>query len=774
MINTNTVRTIAIAACLCALFTTSQATVNAAETQTAETYRSQMEGFLLKGDFRQAVTSGIEAEKLFSRDARAKEQVNTLIQMSVAYQQLGKHKKALEDIVSALALAEKAGLVEQTAHAMGRLGNAYILTEQLDKAEPYLKEAIAMADKGNYPAVKTIALNYLGTLYTLQKKYKEALAVYKEAFELSDKAGDGLPGALIMSNSARVLYRDKDFKGAEEALAEAYKRYKETANSHDKAYGLINIGWTYNLLASDNKSSGNDKFMASAAAVLKEAAIIAEEMQDNISASYALGYLGQINETAKNYPEALALTRRAVFKAQQADAPDMLYLWQWQSGRIFRAMGMKAEALSAFRKAVSSLKAIRQEMMANCKLYNRSSFREEVELAYLGLVDLLLLKADSISEPEAHKALLTEARRTIELLKNAELQDYFQNACVTSNKVDSKRSDIIPQGAAVIHIITLSDRIEMLVGFGADIRKLTVPITKDEFIEIVRTFRQRLEKRTTREYLINARRLYDLLVLPLEALLRSWKADTLVFITDGPLRNIPLGALYDGKEFLINKFALATTPGFSLTDLEIKKAENDRPDVLLAGLTESVQGYPALMNVAEEMNSIREHYPGKTLQNKEFTISQLKNELEQTPYSVVHIASHGEFSGDAAGTFLLTWDEKLTLDHLEKFLGISKFRKKHVDLLTLSACRTAAGDDRAALGIAGVAIKAGARSAVATLWNINDQASSDLITELYRQMKLESISKAKALQQAQLKLLNDARYRHPYYWSPFLLIGNWL
>lgn len=761
--------------CLCALFFSGFKTVvNAAETLTAETYQSQMEGHLLKGDFRQTVINGIEAERLFGQAGRIKEQVNTLISMSAAYQQLGKHKKALEDLTYALALAEKAGLVEQTAHARGRLGNAYVLTEQMDKAEPYLKEAIAMADKGNYPAVRAIVLNYLGTLYTLQRKHKEAIAVYKEALEFSDKAGERLSGALIISNIARALYRDKDFKGAEAELEAAYKRYKETADSHDKAYGLINIGRTYNRLAADNKAAEQDKLTASAVMALKEAASLAEKIQDNISASYALGYLGQIRETEKNYTEALALTRRAVFRAHQVDAPEMLYLWQWQRGRIFRGMDMKDEALSSFRQAVTSLQSIRQEMMANCRLYNRSSFREEVELAYLGLVDLLLLKADSTPEPEAHKALLTEARRTIELLKNAELQDYFQNACVTSNKVDIKRSDIIPQGAAVIYIITLSDRIEMLAGFGAEIRKITAPIKRDEFVELVRAFRRLLEKRTSREYLINARRLYDLLIQPLEASLRSWKADTLVFITDGPLRNIPLGALYDGKEFLINKFALVTTPGYSLTDLDIKKAEKDRTDVLLAGLTEPVQGYPALMNVAEEMNSIKEHYPGKALHNREFTILQLKKELEQAPYSVVHIASHGEFSGDAAGTFLLAWDEKLTLDHLETFLGISRLRKKQVDLLTLSACRTAAGDDRAALGIAGVAIKAGARSAVATLWNINDQASSELITELYRQMKVESMSKARALQKAQLKLLNDARYRHPYYWSPFLLIGNWL
>ena len=114
------------------------------------------------------------------------------------------------------------------------------------------------------------------------------------------------------------------------------------------------------------------------------------------------------------------------------------------------------------------------------------------------------------------------------------------------------------------------------------------------------------------------------------------------------------------------------------------------------------------------------------------------------------------------------------MDGLEKFIKLSRFREKPVELLTLSACRTAAGDDRAALGLAGIAIKAGARSALATLWFINDRASSVLVTRFYRELKNPAVSKAQALRFAQLSLIEDRRYRHPGYWSPFLLIGNWL
>jgi len=138
------------------------------------------------------------------------------------------------------------------------------------------------------------------------------------------------------------------------------------------------------------------------------------------------------------------------------------------------------------------------------------------------------------------------------------------------------------------------------------------------------------------------------------------------------------------------------------------------------------------------------------------------------------MASHGEFSDDSRKTYILTWDGKLAMDDLERFMKISKFHKDSLELLTLSACMTAAGDDRAALGLAGVAVKAGAKSAVATLWYINDLSSYELITEFYRQLQGSNISKAKALQIAQITLLKNKKFQHPYYWSPFLLIGNWL
>jgi len=195
---------------------------------------------------------------------------------------------------------------------------------------------------------------------------------------------------------------------------------------------------------------------------------------------------------------------------------------------------------------------------------------------------------------------------------------------------------------------------------------------------------------------------------------------------------------------------------------------------LAVGVTEAVQGFPALPNVAAELQELQTLLGSENLVNREFLAANFETKLKEQQFSIVHVASHGEFGNDVENTFLLTFDDKLSLDRLSQMVGVFRFRDDPLELLTLSACDTAAGDDRAALGLAGIAIKAGARSALATLWNINDQATVGLVLDFYRELKNPAISRAVALQRAQLKLIDNPRYEHPGYWSAFLMINNWL
>jgi len=367
---------------------------------------------------------------------------------------------------------------------------------------------------------------------------------------------------------------------------------------------------------------------------------------------------------------------------------------------------------------------------------------------------------------------LRRARDAIETYKAAELRDYFRDDCVDTLQARITKLDTLAAGTAVVYPIVFADRLELLVSLPNGLKRLSIPVSSDTLTQEVRAFRRTVEKRTTREYRPHAQQLYDWLIRPLEPDLASFRIDTLVFIPDGPLRTVPMAALHDGRQFLIEKFAVASTPGLNLTDP--KPIDRDKVRLLSSGLTQAVQGFPSLPFVEDEINAIRTLYQGDQLLNAEFSTPRLEQELKDHPYGILHIATHGWFASDTTQSYLLTYNGKLTINELDRLIGLFRYRKDPLELLTLSACQTGVGDDRSALGLAGVAIKAGARSALATLWFINDEASATLVSEFYRQLRNPKQSKAQALQQAQQKLLADRVYEHPAYWSPFLLLNNWL
>ena len=193
-------------------------------------------------------------------------------------------------------------------------------------------------------------------------------------------------------------------------------------------------------------------------------------------------------------------------------------------------------------------------------------------------------------------------------------------------------------------------------------------------------------------------------------------------------------------------------------------------NALIGGVTEGVQGFYPLSFVGPELEQVSQILQGPKLQDQTFALANIQSKFSESDYSVVHFATHGLFSSDFRKSFLLAHDDKFTMSRLEQALS----GQQGLDLLVLSACETAAGDDRAALGLAGVAIQAGAESALASLWSISDEGTAELIPIFYENLYSEGKSKAESLRQAQLKLLRDPRFDHPVFWAPYILIGNWI
>ena len=179
-------------------------------------------------------------------------------------------------------------------------------------------------------------------------------------------------------------------------------------------------------------------------------------------------------------------------------------------------------------------------------------------------------------------------------------------------------------------------------------------------------------------------------------------------------------------------------------------------------------------NVAVEIDQIKSEIPAQVLLDQSFTNGSFEKTIDSKLSPIVHLATHGEFSSNADKTFILTWDGRINVRQLDRLLRSREGKLNPIELLVLSACQTATGDRRAALGMAGVAVRSGARSTIASLWSVSDRSTASLMIEFYHELGKPEVTKAEALRRAQITLLHQDDYTSPYYWAPFVLLGNWL
>ncbi|MEO0430702.1 MAG: CHAT domain-containing protein [Cyanobacteria bacterium J06656_5] len=343
-----------------------------------------------------------------------------------------------------------------------------------------------------------------------------------------------------------------------------------------------------------------------------------------------------------------------------------------------------------------------------------------------------------------------------------------------------------------------SDPLELLlVTADGEPKYIQLPVTRGEVLDLAHRFRRQVTSPSrvgTQTYLPVAQELYQLLIAPLEAELAAQEIDTISFITDAGLRSVPLAALHDGENFLVENYNVGLMPSLGLTDLTYQDIRN--VGALVAGTSVFADQVP-LPGVPLELESISSQWNSALLQGDTFSLDQLQGERQQNSYGIIHLATHGEFNaGDLSKSYLHLHNERLGLDQL-RAIGL---HKPAVELITLSACQTALGSHTAELGFAGFAVLAGAKTAVASLWSVSDEASAGLMIEFYEQLQgNQPIIKAEALRQAQLamirgdiavdgdrlKLPNGSRqlplelaedtgqdFSHPYYWAAFSLIGS--
>ncbi|MFY7857397.1 MAG: CHAT domain-containing protein [Rubrivivax sp.] len=517
-------------------------------------------------------------------------------------------------------------------------------------------------------------------------------------------------------------------------------------------------------------------------------------------AAEALDALSDLQERRGQAASSLATALRALALAPASPYRDLSIGIEARIGRLSLAQGDPARAAAAFRRAVAHIEAARADIPITYE-DGSSSFRETLMPVYLGLTEALLARSGQAA-PADRVALLREARGVVELSKQSEMEDYLLDRCAVKSAL-RREAYTPPPGTAVLYPIMLPDRLELLVETAAGLERYTAPIGAEPLQRAVMSFVAALRNRAPLR--AQAERLYRSLVGPVAPALAAQGIHTIVWVPDGVLRLLPLAALHDGREHLVRRYRLATVPAMQVLGAAPGAARPLGSDMLLAGLSEpgpvvqqlspgmvqaigvdpgATRGAPsteaqralaqalALPGVKAEVETIAEQTRGRALVDQAFTVDALRGSFRANPPAVLHIASHGVFGDSADSTFLMAYDRLITLDALQDMLRGEGAKPRPLDLITLSACQTVEGDDRAPLGMSGVAIKAQARAALGTLWPVSDQAALFLMTDFYRGLGAGQ-GKAQALRAAQEALLARPGFQHPFFWAAFTLVGDW-
>jgi len=367
------------------------------------------------------------------------------------------------------------------------------------------------------------------------------------------------------------------------------------------------------------------------------------------------------------------------------------------------------------------------------------------------------------------------------------------DALLDPRNLSSKAKEIVESqpGTVLIYPFVLDDKIWLLwAAKGGIVKSVQVPVSRKQLGETVVQFRDAVQDPSPSErkaMLTAGKQLYDWLIKPLEPELKANKIQNLVFSLDRVTRYIPMSALFDGEKYLIENYAVSTILSAELTDLRDRLPASNQTSILALGASEfKDKDYKPLPNVPAELNAIIQQksqtpsnngFSGSKFLNQAFTFRALRDNL--VGHKILHIATHGEFvAGRPEDSFLVLGSgEKLTIPEIKTLQDLS-----NIHLVVLSACETALGGDQDGIEISGLSsyfLSNGAKAVMASLWRVDDASTSVLMAEFYRTLAIRTaqkpMTKAEALRQAQLSLIREGgNFARPYFWAPFILIGNGL
>ena len=786
------------------------------QTLSAEQLNQEGFVFLYNGAATEALSSWQQAEELYREQNNVEGITGTQLNQSLAEQSLGLYPRACRTITQAIAIPVQTcqpeygkepllsslseidptnvnqigiRLLGENLRLLGNLAEAessLTFAQTQTASDPLEASRIALAlgsvhhfsTKEAIQSYKRVSLREVQSRSELISKInlqlEQAISNYRRAAtsddaEITAKANLNLIDLLVEVSINAFLPKstiDAEIasqlrEGASVAYSDLARMDFEKLPAVDRLYGRLNLA--SNLLAvirSEDTQSvfGDDVDFSTIESLISEATALAERIDDKRALSFAYGTAAEFtallsdSQTAveSQYSEALAL-------AQSVQAFDVSYDWAYRLAQLNELAGRSDRAAEYYVSSLAALDQVREDLVAvNSEL--RFDFAQKIEPVYRDYLRFL------VDEPDPNFAQAVEVHESLQL---AQLENFLR--CGRLVSPDSDRGN-----DATMHIITLDDSIEVIVSRLNETYGYSV--SAEEVLPSAENLALNLQSPTFLEipeddFLPYSKVLYDKLIRP--AIEASFVSDEepISFVLDAPFQTIPMGILHDGRQYLAATHLLSNSLklGQSVMPSASSKA-------LFAGL--SVQapsfseplvptGIRPLPETEFEAASLERYLRSKVLLDEDFTVNQLEEEVAAGDYQIVHISTHGQYSSIPERTFLVAWDRLIDIQEMAQIFQ----RSGSIDLLVLSACQTATGDERSTLGLAGLAVQSGAGSAIASLWLVDSTGSSVLMDRFYEGLN-QGLDNAEALQQAQVTLLQSSAFSHPFYWAPFVLIES--
>jgi CHAT domain-containing protein/Flp pilus assembly protein TadD len=736
-----------------------------AQAQTTQDRKAEADRLLTQGNqqfqisqFEAALQSWQQALTIYREIKDRRGEGAALGNIGNAYYSLSKYEKAIAFYLQSLAIAKEVKDRRAEGQALGNLGNAYDSLGKYEKAIEFQLQSLAIAREMNDRLGEGQSLDNLGLAYDSLGKYDKAIDFHLQSLaigrEINDRFGEGQTLGNLGNIYDSLGKYDQAIKFYLQGLAIA----RETKDRLGEGAILNNLAVAYGKLNRDQE----------AIISYQQALTITREIGDRDSEGIALANLGNVLSKQKR--------------------PELAILFYKQSINIRESI----------RKDISKLDKDLQK-----------SYLETVSSSYKRLADLLI-----------QQDRIMESLQVLDLLKVQELQDYlknikgsdrsaqgvqllepekaisdklltvsFENSPEINRQLANKiqqlpKSEInkvpeylqkIPQGTALLYPLILGNRLELIFFLPNTIPiSRTVKISQKDLETLITDFRAGLLDTGSDDYKEPAVQLYKLLIKPIEAELIQFNVKTILYAPDGQLRYIPIAALYDGKQWLAEKYQVSNLIAYTLSNFSPQP--KNTPNILTGAFGgkagEQKFGQTALPATVKEVQAIANSFQNSvTLIEEQFTRQAIESRFKN--HNILHLATHAQFNtGTPDNSFIIFGNgEKILLNE------ITDWQIPNIDLIILSACQTGVGklgDGVEILGFGYQVQKAGAKQAIASFWAVDDAGTQSLMAAFYREFQKGNVTSAEALRRAQVSLIRSSNFNHPNYWSAFFAIGNGL